>query len=69
MQGIPTDPEPMTVTRLTTQIGIPQLNVEIRDITGNSLYHGKAGNVVEPIRDYPVRRVCLVIEVEKFDRK
>lgn len=58
-----------TVEQLVRQIGIPQLNVEVRDPTGNSLYHGKAGNIMFPINEYPARRVVLVIEADKISPK
>lgn len=59
----------LSVEGLLKQIGIPQLNVEVRDPTGNSLYHGKASNVMFPINEYPARRVVLVIEAEKIAPK
>ena len=59
----------LSVESLLKQIGIPQLNVEVRDPTGNSLYHGKASNVMFPINEYPARRVVLVIEAEKIAPK
>lgn len=58
-----------TVEQLLKQIGIPQLNVEVRDQTGNSLYHGKAANVMFPINEYPARRVVLVVEADKIAPK
>lgn len=62
--------EPVTtVAQLVKQIGIPQLNVEVRDPAGNSIYHGKAGNVMFPINEYPARRVVLVIEADKIAPK
>lgn len=59
----------ISVESLLKQINIPQLNVEVRDITGNSLYHGKASNVMFPINKYPAKRVVMVIEVEKISPK
>lgn len=59
----------MSVETLLKQIGISQLNVEVRDPTGNSLYHGKAANVMFPINEYPARRVVLVIEADKINPK
>lgn len=59
----------ISVEHLLKQIGIPNLNVEVRDITGNSLYHGKAANVMFPINEYPAKRVVMVIEVEKINPK
>lgn len=56
----------ISVEKLLKQINIPQLNVEVRDVTGNSLYHGKAANVMFPINEYPAKRVVMVIEVEKI---
>lgn len=58
-----------TVKQLVNQIGIPQLNVEVRNVTGESLYHGRAGNIIEPICDYPAKRVVLVIEALKVPPK
>jgi len=58
-----------TVEQLVRQIGIKQLNVEIRDQTGNSIYHGKAGNIMFPVNEYPARRVVLVIEADKISPK
>ena len=59
----------MSVETLVRKIGIPQLNVEVRDTTGNSLYHGKAANIMFPINEYPARRVVLVIEADKVNPK
>ena len=59
----------MSVETLVRKIGIPQLNVEVRDTTGNSLYHGKAANIMFPVNEYPARRVVLVIEADKIAPK
>lgn len=59
----------MSVETLVRKIGIPQLNVEVRDPTGNSLYHGKAANIMFPVNEYPARRVVLVIEADKIAPK
>ena len=55
----------MTVKELCNKLGEPQLNVEVRDTFGHSVYHGKAANVLEPVRDWNARRVVLVVEVER----
>ena len=55
----------MTVKELVKKLGEPQLNVEVRDTAGRSVYHGKAANVLEPVCDWSARRVVLVVEVER----